>query len=210
VNGFEKRRQALRLRVVQKTLELFSAQGIKQTTVAGIARHAGVSPVSIYNYFASKDGLVKAVVRYVADLKLQEAAELLSSRRPYLERLADLVFIKNTNLRSYHPELLQAISAPEDPDLRAHLESEVYPQAMQAFTAFLEEGRQLAYIRPELSVDSIQMFTEMFKYLAASRPHIFNDFKSNKNLINEIWRLYLYGIMGRETHPELLNLDNRP
>lgn len=209
MNGFEKRRQVLRARIIQKSLELFSVQGIKLTTVAGIARHAGVSPVSIYNYFGSKEGLVNAVARYVAGIKLEEASELLSASRPYFERLADLVFIKNKNIGSYHPELLLAISAPQDPELKTHLETVVYPQAMKAFADFLEEGRRLGYIRPELSINSIQLFTDMFKYLAATNPHIFDDFRANKNLINEIWRLYLYGIMGQETHPELLSLDNQ-
>jgi len=206
MNGFEKRRSSIRDKILETTLELFSRQGIKKTSIKQISDQAEVSPVTIYNYFESKSGLLKEVVKYLAGQKLAEAGDLFSSDRPYLERLAEMVFIKNQNFSRYHPELLQAISAPDDPALKEYISGEVYDQALEVFTRFLEEGKRLGYIRPGLSAKSIRIFTEMFRYLSESYPQVFEDFSRNRELVNEIWKLYLYGLMGQESHPELFSL----
>jgi AcrR family transcriptional regulator len=206
MNGFSKRTTSIKKKILAASIELFARQGIKNTPILQISKRAEVSPVTIYNYFGSKSGLVRETVKYFAGLKLEEADSLLNARRPYLERLADLVFLKNANLTKYHPELLKAISATNDPEIAEYIEKTVYPQAMKAFTAFLEEGKSMGYIRPELSPRSIQLFTEMFKYLASGYPQIFDDTDENHRLIMEIWRIYLYGLMGQETHPELFSV----
>jgi len=207
MDGFEKRRNSIREKILASTLELFARQGIKKTSIARISEQAGVSPVTIYNYFENKSGLVKEVVKYLAGQKLREAEDLFSSDRPYLERLAEMVFIKNQNFNRYHPELVQAVSAPDDPALREYVTGKVYDQALEVFTRFLEEGKRLGYIRPGLSAKSIRIFTEMFRYLSESYPNVFEDFNRNRELVNEIWKLYLYGLMGQESHPELFSLD---
>jgi AcrR family transcriptional regulator len=43
---------------------------------------AEVSPVTIYNYFGSKSGLVRETVKYFAGVKLEEADSLLNARAP--------------------------------------------------------------------------------------------------------------------------------
>ncbi|MBN1370103.1 MAG: TetR/AcrR family transcriptional regulator [Dehalococcoidaceae bacterium] len=207
MNGFEKRRSSIREKILEATLELFARQGIKKTSIKQISDRAEVSPVTIYNYFESKSGLVREVVKYLAGRKLAEAEELFSSGRPYLERLAEMVFIKNQNFNRYHPELLQAISAPDDPALKEYVNGVIYNQALEVFTRFLEEGKRLGYIRAGLSAKSIRIFTEMFRYLSDSYPQVFEDLSRNHELVNEIWKLYLYGLMGQESHPELFSLD---
>jgi len=210
MNGFNRRSKTIQQKILSAATGLLASQGVKKTSINQISKKAEVSPVTIYNYFGSKAGLVKETIKYLATQKLEEAEKLFSGRRPYLERLAELVFLKSSNLNQYHPELLKEMAATKDPELKEYLEGQVYPEAMEAFTAFLEEGKSSGYIRPELSARSIQLFTEMFKYLASSYPQIYNDSPENHRLINEIWRIYLYGLMGQETHPELFSVSRPP
>jgi AcrR family transcriptional regulator len=207
MNGFNKRSTSIKQKILSSSADLLASQGVKKTSISQISKKAEVSPVTIYNYFGSKTGLVTETVKYLAIQKLEEAKKLLNGRRPYLERLAELVFLKSSNLNRYHPELLKEMAATKDPELKEYLEGQVYPEAMKAFNGFLEEGKASGYIRPELSARSIQIFTDMFKHLSSSYPQIYNNSPENHQLINEIWRMYLYGLMGQETHPELFSVS---
>ncbi|MDD5122118.1 MAG: TetR/AcrR family transcriptional regulator [Dehalococcoidales bacterium] len=207
MNGFIRRSTSLKQKILSASADLLASQGVKKTSINQISKKARVSPVTIYNYFGSKAGLVTETIKYLATQKLEEAEKLLNERRPYLDRLAELVFLKSSNLNQYHPELLKEMAATKDPELKEYLEGQVYPEAMKTLNDFLEEGKSSGYIRPELSARSIQMFTDMFKHLASSYPQIYDNSPENHRLINEIWRIYLYGLMGQETHPELFSVS---
>src|SRR3569833_4599456 len=49
--------------IKRAALELFSARGFHAASIADIARRARVSKGLIYNYFASKDELLVAIIR---------------------------------------------------------------------------------------------------------------------------------------------------
>ncbi|GAA4692161.1 TetR/AcrR family transcriptional regulator [Pseudonocardia yuanmonensis] len=57
--------QARQRAVVAAAKELFERDGFRQTTIAAVAMHAGVSAETIYKGFGSKTALAKAVFDYV-------------------------------------------------------------------------------------------------------------------------------------------------
>jgi AcrR family transcriptional regulator len=58
----EEQAQGTRARIRAAARELFAEEGFAATTVASIARRAGVSPASIYAIYTSKAGIVSAMV----------------------------------------------------------------------------------------------------------------------------------------------------
>lgn len=60
-SGRRARARARRFAVVLAARDLFERDGFRQTTIAGVAAHAGVSPESIYKGFGTKAALAKAV-----------------------------------------------------------------------------------------------------------------------------------------------------
>jgi AcrR family transcriptional regulator len=48
--------------IMDVALELFASEGYYRTTIRHIARHAGISKGLIYNYFESKEALLKAII----------------------------------------------------------------------------------------------------------------------------------------------------
>jgi AcrR family transcriptional regulator len=54
--------QATRTRIMDSALELFSAQGYGSTSIAAIAREAGVVPETIYAAFGSKRGIIDGLI----------------------------------------------------------------------------------------------------------------------------------------------------
>jgi len=60
-----------RVRIINAALSAFSQKGYYQTSVEEIAKNAGVSKGSMYQYFTGKKGLFLFIVEYGADLKVQ-------------------------------------------------------------------------------------------------------------------------------------------
>ena len=61
-------------RIVLAALALFLQRGVKKTNLVEVAFQAGVTRVTIYRYFRDKEGLVRAVCRWLAAI-FQRAAE---------------------------------------------------------------------------------------------------------------------------------------
>jgi AcrR family transcriptional regulator len=57
----ERVRAASRARIMEAALELFARDGYERTSVKTIARAAGISQGLLYNYFESKDALLRAL-----------------------------------------------------------------------------------------------------------------------------------------------------
>ena len=62
MDRFERRKEQKKSNIRQAALELFKTYGFKKVSISDIAHKAGVSPVTIYNHFGSKDELVRDVV----------------------------------------------------------------------------------------------------------------------------------------------------
>ncbi|XOV94507.1 MAG: TetR/AcrR family transcriptional regulator [Bacteroidota bacterium] len=60
---FEEIRESSTSKILAASLELFGTIGYQATTIAQIAEKAGVSKGLIYNYFDSKEDLLKAMVK---------------------------------------------------------------------------------------------------------------------------------------------------
>ncbi|HEY3482116.1 MAG TPA: helix-turn-helix domain-containing protein [Streptomyces sp.] len=87
-DGSRRREQARarRLAVVQAARELFGTGGFRQTTIAAIAKRAGVSSESIYKTFGTKAALAKAVF----DLELAGDDEPVPiAERPAIQAIRD-------------------------------------------------------------------------------------------------------------------------
>ncbi|ALM53951.1 TetR/AcrR family transcriptional regulator [Halomonas huangheensis] len=76
-----------RLALLEATLELVTEQGFSATSVAMIARRAGVSPGTVYIYHADKDALLIATFLDVCDRLIDTAIEQVDSRLGLREQL---------------------------------------------------------------------------------------------------------------------------
>jgi len=63
MDGFDRRKEHKKESIVRAALELFQTYGFKKASINEIAHKAGVSQVTIYNHFGSKEGLVREVVK---------------------------------------------------------------------------------------------------------------------------------------------------
>jgi AcrR family transcriptional regulator len=91
----ERRKQETRLAISEVATRMFAAQGFDEATISQVAEAAGVSKMTVTNYFPRKEDLVfdraEVIIRSLADVVADRApgeSLLAAIRRDYAERIA--------------------------------------------------------------------------------------------------------------------------
>ena len=110
---FEKIREVKRSRIMDVALELFANEGYHNTSISKIAQKAGISKGLMYNYFDSKEDLVRAVL----EEGLNELAKLFDPNKDgvlteeefyfFVEKTFDTLKQNNTYWKLYFGIIMQ-------------------------------------------------------------------------------------------------------
>lgn len=187
--------------VIRRTaLRLFQVHGFKKVTIREIAREADVSQVTIYNYFGSKDGLVRDVVRNSMLDTVARFQELLAEDRPFLEKLEDIVLRKTEAVSQYRGELVQKVVS-DDPEMQGFIEGVYDREIKPMIISFFNEGKRQGYVNPGLSEEAILTYTEILRYGLMAKPELMAAPHKSSGLVQDFMALYLYGLMGNSGLP---------
>lgn len=88
MNGFEKRTQEKKQRVLEATFNLMNTDaGIGNLTIDEIAKHANVGKTTIFKYFSNKENLMYEVFINFLDKMGETAKEIIGEDKPFEETL---------------------------------------------------------------------------------------------------------------------------
>lgn len=197
MNGYQRRKQQKRESIQRAALELFSVHGIKRVSIAEIAKMAGVNPVTIYNHFQDKNGLVRDVINELITSQWGKYREILENEQPFLRKLEQIITSKMEAANLYGNELLRT-ALSEYSDIREMVETLFESEINPLVTRFIREGQENGSINRELSVDTIAVYLDMFTSLARNHPELLSEKKRMTEFTREIWSLFLYGLIGTE------------
>ena len=196
MNGFERRKGKKKESIRRASMDLFKTFGFRKVSINDIASKAGVSPATIYNHFGSKEELVRDVVKRLMLDTMERYWAIIDSEKPFLEKLELIIFDKTELSRQYEGELIQAV-ASNDPEIQEFVES-IYQQAVKRQVNFLEEGKRLGYVNPELSQEAILLYFDILRKGFLAHPELFASPEHNAELVRDLASLYLYGLMGKK------------
>jgi len=131
------------------SLELFVRRGFSGTTVRGIAKAAKVSPGLMFHYFPSKDALLQAHVKTIADgidsvvQQLQRAAEPLDTFRSIAHRT--LTSLSEDYSRNLFLLANQVLSLESIPPAAKRMVSR--SQSIEASASLIERGQRRGEIK---------------------------------------------------------------
>ncbi len=157
------KREATRLRILNKADELFHRLGFYKTTVADIARELEMSPANVYKFFYSKKALVQAVAEWNLSLFESTIGEALKEGKTSsakLKLLATTIYrFHQSKLRSDH-EMYRLMVAAHDEQWLCVLEFKAFLRCTLA--EIIEEGIEAkefshleASIEAEVLLDSM-------------------------------------------------------
>ncbi len=188
MNGFQRRREKKMKSILVAAWELFLARGIKDASIAEIAKKAGVSQASIYNFFQSKENLVRETLLAYLEEQRKESETILESEIPFREKVEKLLFLTDESTRQTSPELFE--SAIRIDPLILDLLIEYSKKISEPFILRLvEQGRKEGFINNHYSNEAILLYIGSLRALL-TQPSITKEARIDLNA------LFFYGLTG--------------
>ncbi|MFO8059035.1 MAG: TetR/AcrR family transcriptional regulator [Bacillota bacterium] len=191
IDGFERRRRRKKERILQAAAELFSRRERDRVTVRQIAARAGVSPVTIYNYFGSKDGLVRSVVTRFTDEQFRRFEELVERDLSFREKVEKML-LDNIEVNRKYAMLIEMI-ALDDPAVQELIAEYYETRTLPMLMSIIEQGRREGCLDPGISAEAILTYFNMFAE-AVSRPGFLS--RDNEKMRADMARLFFGGLLG--------------
>jgi len=184
MNGHEKRRQRIRERILQNTLELFKIQGVDQVSMDQIAAKAEVSKVTIYKYFHSKEALQREVIKRYIDEIMAATEKALDSQMDIIEKLKIIMLAEANAPQLADSQALSEILETDDQTTGNSLKIRTRGLLYKIY----EQGKREGYIAKNLSFELLDMYAEIiragFKAKLMDLEPILNDSAAFEQLLN--------------------------
>ncbi len=191
MDGFQRRTLRKRRAILEAAETMFYDSGFSRAKVIDIAEAAGVSPVTIYNYFGNKDGLLRAVISGYMERRWRRFRGIIESGNPFPEKIRLLLEDGWAGDES-DPRLWESVPT-DDPGVR-QMRGRFYRNRVQpAVLGLIREGRSEGYVDPDLSEEAILFHLELFRE-AVGRAELQTPGK--RALRRELAALFFYGLIG--------------
>ncbi|KRG12177.1 TetR/AcrR family transcriptional regulator [Lederbergia galactosidilytica] len=193
MDGFEKRREQKKRDILEAALALFMEYGIQKVSIAEIAKKANVSQVTIYNYFESKDNLVRLVFKFYVDEIWDEQKHLLVNDLPFNEKIKKIIFEKGIAANQISERFFQDFMK-DYASGQSYVEEVYQKEALPLFIKLFNEGREQGYIDSEISDEAILFYLKMFQEYLQREDVVIMTLP----IAEDLTKLFFYGIAGRK------------
>ncbi|MDO3676170.1 TetR/AcrR family transcriptional regulator [Paenibacillus ehimensis] len=197
MNGYRLRTEKKKEQILKTTFDLIFTYELDKLSIADIAKKANVSPVTIYNYFGSRDELIRMTFMHYMDKSLEKYEDILGRTIPFQQKM-DLILCDRTEMANQlNVNLIRATAG--DPAIREYLEQFYQNKSLPFFEKLINQGKKEGYIDPGLSMEAALLYIRLFKE-ALARPGFMQQ--ANPSMLQDLNRLFYYGLIGRspESH----------
>lgn len=196
MNGFEKRARRIKETIMQTALEMLHTTELSSIRVADIARKARVSQVTIYNYFGSKEALLREVLIATIDRYVREFEAYMNEGHTLKEKIEFIVLQKKTAFHELPPGTLRELLAG-DAELAAYFDKQAREKSLPLTIRLIEEGKRSGEIAEDVSVASILAFTKLLTDHYPSALEMIGQREDMDRFVEDMIRLLFYGICGK-------------
>jgi len=197
MNGFERRKGQKKESIRRAAIELFQTYGFKKVSLSDIASKAGVSQVTIYNHFGSKEELVHDIVKTVFRSYIEKYRAIIEEEKAFPEKLEIIVFEKTELASQYQGEWVQAV-VQSYPETQQFIETIWQQEVNKLMINFFEEGKKQGYINPELSLEVILLYLEVLRKGIFASSGLIAKTENSEKLMRDLISLSLYGLVGKK------------
>jgi len=192
MNGYQIRTEKKKEGILKAAFDLILSFGINKMSIAEVAKKAKVSPVSIYNYFGSKEGLVRSAVFHYMEQKIEEYEEILEENLPFQEKIKKIVFDNIENVNYLEQDLLKTVM--EHPMIREEIEEFYQTKTIPFFNKLIQEGKRTDSINADISSEAVLLYLQIFKE-AITRPGFLTQ--ASPTTLKDLNSLLYFGLLGK-------------
>jgi AcrR family transcriptional regulator len=178
-------------------LELFAAHGADRVSVDEIAGKAGVSKVTIYKYFGSKEALYTEAIKLFGEKTIAAVEEILNSDVDFLDKLKRVLMLQLD--ASDWVDFSYLYQIWENDSSTAMTVSEGIQSRVRALTyKFFEEGKRKGYINPDIAFDTLYLYADIFRAGLKARLIDPESPLIDKQALEKLYDLYFFGFINRK------------
>ena len=193
MNQYQKTTEKKQQAIIQAALRLFKDKGFKETSIKSIAEAAEVSPVSIYNYFGSKDNLVALCVNDLFEEITQQAEDILKSNLAFNTKLDQALDLCQEKMSQQISDYFQD-KMVEDSVFSTLLTKAITAKKGDIYRAYIHLGKAEGLIAEDLSTELILNVMDALNGMGNQLAHSDNL----ETEVEQIHQIFLYGILGKK------------
>ena len=193
MNQYQKTTEKKKQAIIQAALQLFKEKGFKDTSIKSIAEAAEVSPVSIYNYFGSKDNLVALCVNDLFEEITQQAEDILNSNLDFKTKLDHAFALCQEKMSQQISDYFQD-KLVEDSVFSTLLTKAITAKKRDIYRAYIKVGKEEGLIAEDLSTELILNVMDALNGMGNQLAH--SDILETE--VEQIHSIFLYGIFGQK------------
>ena len=193
MNQYQKTTEKKKQAIIQAALQLFKEKGFKETSIKSIAEVAEVSPVSIYNYFGSKDNLVALCVNDLFEEITQQAEDILKSNLAFNTKLDQALDLCQEKMSQQISDYFQDKTV-RDPSFSSLLTKAITAKKRDIYRTYINLGKEEGLIARDLSTELVLNVMDAFNSVGNQLAHSDNL----ETDVKQIHQIFLYGILGKK------------
>ncbi|KGI85329.1 TetR/AcrR family transcriptional regulator [Exiguobacterium sp. s5] len=185
MDGFTKRTETKRRAILDAAFRLMNEKQ-SRFTVSELARAASVSPVSIYNYFGSKEQVIVAVLTEMTEEQMGWIESQIADTVPFDQLLIEILSRKIETAGLFDETITSMIQADAS-------WQQLAGRGYAAFRQLIEYGKTSGAIDPELSTDSYLRYVQLVQQAILSDPSLSTSPMTDS--MQDYFRFFLHGII---------------
>jgi len=191
MNGFQKRTMQKKEAIISTATEHFFNEGVAGSSISQIAHEAGVSQVTIYNYFGSKNNLAREVFYRYMNHAMEEAEEIMSREIPFSEKL-ELLFSLQKEMKSPFKKAFLHTIPWDDPEIQQYYQEFANKRALPFIKRLIEQGKAEGAIHPSITWEAALAYISAVMSILTDPGFL----KSSDEYKEAVHRLFYYGLLG--------------
>lgn len=186
---------ALRPRIVEAAGALFLSHGFVRVTSDEIAARLGISKATLYKAFASKEQILREVVRRtLTDIQAGVERLIGDSELGFVEKMVALLSFLSTRLALLEPVLIRDLQR-NLPEVWKEIEEFRRDKILKNFKIVLRDGRREGFFRADVDLDLLlAMFADLIQEFV-NPAEVLRSGRSPAQAFESVIKVFFQGIL---------------
>lgn len=193
MDGYERRTSLKKMAIEKAAFELLNAGGMRAFRIKDIAEKATTSPVSIYNYYGSKEKLLVEVMRGFYEQQLDQLKSLVVNEEPFIEQLHRFFLQKPKDTNLLRKDIMEEILKTTS-ELHT-LVKEYQQRTIPVFLEWIEKGRRQGYVKDGISNEILLFYYNMMATSMESLYQQLADRPDIEQIFQQLKQMFFYGFI---------------